>query len=250
MSTEKSKLNSRTKDITGKVYNYLTVIKFMGYQEFFGANKATWLCMCTCGNTIVLNTGAIKSGNNKSCGCMQYANRPYKHRAKGTKAYNSWRAIKDRCYDKNHMQFKDYGGRGVTMDQMFKEDFLAFLAEVGNPPDDGQRWTIDRIDNELGYVPGNIRWATSHQQARNKRKSARCKTGITGVHRRVTTKGLVYYCACWTEWSGGNKSKRCKLFSVKKLGEQVAFDEAVKFREAKIKQLNEMGYGYSETYGK
>ena len=74
-------------------------------------------------SVISCRANALTSGNTKSCGCLRFVNKPYKHKAAGTKAHNSWRAMKGRCYDENNIQYKDYGGRGIKMDDCFREDF-------------------------------------------------------------------------------------------------------------------------------
>lgn len=250
LDSEKPELKSRTKDLTGCVFQALTVLSFAGYGDNQSGGKAMWTCQCSCGRSVVLRANALTSGNTKSCGCLRFVDKPYKHKAAGTKAHTSWRAIKGRCYNENNIQYKDYGGRGIKMEDCFREDFLSFFAEVGDPPDDGRRWTIDRIDNDLGYIKGNIRWALPEQQARNKGKSSRCKTGVTGVHRVVFQSGFEYYCANWVEGHGEKKVQHQKLFSIRKLGEEIAFDMAVKYREEKIKIQKKDGFDYSEKHGK
>lgn len=76
-----------------------------------------------------------------------------------------WHGIKDRCFDSRHHAFHRYGGRGVTMCERWRQSFDDFCADVGPRP---ARMTIDRIDNERGYEPGNVRWATYTEQNRNR----------------------------------------------------------------------------------
>ena len=88
------------------------------------------------------------------------------HGMHGTKEYRAWANIKKRCLDPNCAGFKYYGGKGVQMHTAWAENASAFLAYVGKAPSPGH--SLDRIDNSLGYVPGNVRWATRSEQANNK----------------------------------------------------------------------------------
>ena len=130
LDSEKPELKSRTKDLAGRVFQALTVLSFAGYGDNQSGGKAMWTCQCSCGRSVVLRANALTSGNTKSCGCLRFVNKPYKHKAAGTKAHNSWRAMKGRCYDENNIQYKDYGGRGIKMDDCFREDFLSFSLKL------------------------------------------------------------------------------------------------------------------------
>lgn len=83
--------------------------------------------------------------------------------------YMAWANIKARCFNPATPNFKDYGGRGVSMASEWRDDFAAFLAHVGKKPSAAH--TIERINNSLGYVPGNVRWATQAEQAVNMRSN-------------------------------------------------------------------------------
>ena len=80
--------------------------------------------------------------------------------------YYTWRSIKARCFNIKHQSYGKYGGAGITMDPIWKENFAEFLADVGPRP--SLYHTLDRKINELGYVPGNVRWATRFTQNRNR----------------------------------------------------------------------------------
>lgn len=92
------------------------------------------------------------------------------HRAKRRSSitYTSWRMMIQRCYNKNHKSYEDYGGRGIKVyfDWMGPGGFAAFLQDVGKRP--SRKHTLDRIDSRLGYEPGNVRWATKSVQNSNK----------------------------------------------------------------------------------
>lgn len=87
----------------------------------------------------------------------------------GPTEYNAWNNIKSRCNNQNHPQRKDYGGRGITVCDRWINSFEDFVADVGRSP--GPEYSIDRKDNSKGYEPGNVRWATKVEQARNARNN-------------------------------------------------------------------------------
>lgn len=84
-----------------------------------------------------------------------------------------WKAMIQRCTNPNDRRWKDYGGRGITVCQRWRESFEAFYADMGPRPDG---LSIDRVNNDRGYSPQNCQWATREQQARNKRGQARAAT--------------------------------------------------------------------------
>jgi hypothetical protein len=116
-----------------------------------------------------------------------------------TRTYRAWKAIKTRCTNPNQKQWKDYGGRGIRMCQEWTDSFEAFYAHIGPAPSD--QHTIERKETSKGYEPGNVRWATKLEQARNKRSNrmltfngqTRCVTEwgeITGIGGRTLAKRL------------------------------------------------------------
>lgn len=87
--------------------------------------------------------------------------------------YSRWTSMKDRCLNPNRRTWKHYGGRGITICDRWLSSFAAFAADVGEPPDSEQRWSLDRIDNDRGYEPGNVRWALPHVQNATRRSTFR-----------------------------------------------------------------------------
>lgn len=174
---------------------------------------------------------------------------------KNHKTYKSWCKIKERCYNTNSPDYATYGAKGIVLHDSF-HNFVAFYNEVGEPPNDGNRWSIDRIDYTKNYEPGNMRWATDFQQARNKGKMKNNSSGFTGVHweDKVHPDGKNYTTYAVVQWkeydNSGKKLYKKKCFSVKKLGLMVAFANACQYREDQIEKLNNLGYGYSENHGK
>jgi hypothetical protein len=106
----------------------------------------------------------------------------FKHGMVNTKVYKAWEDMKKRCLNKNNPRFDDYGGRGIHIYSPWLE-FEAFYKDVGDPPE-GHRIGLDRIDNNKGYFPDNIRWASPSIQTRNRRP--RDKTGMTSNYEGVS----------------------------------------------------------------
>lgn len=243
------------KNITGNKYGKLTAIRSTGIKSKNG--DFIWDCTCDCGNTCQTTIGRLNFGQKRSCGCLLSENCASRThgKSKGCKVYTSWRKIKERCFNTNCLDYQTHGARGITMCEQFKKDFMAFYNEVGEPPENTREWSIDRIDNTKGYETGNLRWARSEQQARNKGKMKNNVSGVTGVcwEDKLHPDGIkstTYAVAQWHEYENKVKIDCKKSFSVKKYGLLPAFAMACKHRESKIKELNDQGCGYSASHGK
>lgn len=155
-------------DLTGQRFGRLTVIERAGSDNF---GEATWICKCDCGVKKEIRGKDLRSGHTRSCGCLcieASITRETKHGGKGTRLYNVWKTMKDRCHNQNSKNFEDYGGRGITVCDEWKHDFAAFRDwALANGYAEGL--TIDRKDNDKGYSPENCRWATYSQQRKNQR---------------------------------------------------------------------------------
>ncbi len=109
-------------------------------------------------------------GHTRSCGCLTAENN-YKHGMANTKEWNTWVKVISRCTNPKCKNFKDYGGRGIKVCDEWLNSFEAFFEHIGYCPN--PQMSIDRIDNEGHYEPGNVRWATKKQQNRNTRKTTK-----------------------------------------------------------------------------
>lgn len=155
------------RDISGQMFGRLTAIKKEKTDTFGGF---IWFCKCSCGNSKKVRSGDLIGGNTKSCGCLKSeATRESntKHGLCGSPAYVSWAGMIARCTNKKTIGYKNYGGRGISVCAEWSE-FSRFHEDMGDPPGDG--FSLDRINNDGNYEPGNCRWATKSQQAKNRRK--------------------------------------------------------------------------------
>lgn len=129
-----------------------------------------WRCLCECGKEIVTETGALRSGHTKSCGCLHkdiVSAMNVTHGKLGSPEYRAWRAMISRCTIKSNGSYSNYGGRGILVCARWKY-FENFLVDMGTRP---EGTTLDRIDTNGNYESANCRWATKEQQDTNKRTS-------------------------------------------------------------------------------
>ena len=160
-------------DLTGKRFGRLWVISKYGHTAY---RRITWLCSCDCGNECVVSGDSLKSGRSRSCGCIRKEGNQTTHGMSYTKLYNSYRAMKERCYLTSHIAYKNYGGRGITICEEWKNSFEAFADwSMANGYKNGL--TIDRIDTNGNYEPANCRWITIQEQQQNKRNTKHKKEG-------------------------------------------------------------------------
>ena len=160
------------KDLEGSRFGKLFVIA-LDHRDRSG--KAKWLCKCDCGGTTVVDGYKLTNGETKSCGCLVHEKAwtyTFKHGGKkdGTHLYQTWKGIKARCLRPNCREYKWYGARGISIFPEWEKNYPAFrdyiLQNLGPRPPE---LSLDRINNDGNYEPGNLRWATRSEQIKNSR---------------------------------------------------------------------------------
>jgi hypothetical protein len=161
------------RDIIGQRFGRLIARELVGKR----GRSVLWRCECECGRFVDVVRGNLMSGNTRSCGCMivkRTIERSTTHgdssRSNRSPEYVAWSSMIQRCAcSKNALTWKNYGGRGIRVCSRWRESFANFLADVGRRP--SAKHSLDRIDVNGNYEPGNVRWATRSQQQRNKRST-------------------------------------------------------------------------------
>lgn len=157
------------KDMSGLRFTRLTVIS---QAESDRNGNARWHCQCDCGTKTITSGFTLRNGEAKSCGCLtteQMVERNTKHSLAGTPEYMTWAYLIQRCTNPNSTHYHNYGGRGIRVSEEWVTSFEAFYAHIGPRP--SAKHSIDRINNEGHYEPGNVRWATKREQNTNRRNN-------------------------------------------------------------------------------
>jgi hypothetical protein len=161
----------------GEKFNRLTIIQEIEkHIKPSGEKIRMFECLCDCGNIKKVSLSDLRSNNTKSCGCLNLENLKnssikHSHWINGnpTSEYNSYQALKQRCYNKNRKNYFNYGGRGIKVCDRWLNSFINFLEDMGPKPNN--KYSIDRIDVNGNYEPSNCRWSTQKEQQNNKRNN-------------------------------------------------------------------------------
>ncbi len=167
-------------------FGLLTALEPAGVIERQGRHRIRryrmWRFACNCGRKTVASAKDVRSGNTKSCGCRKKLGRLTHGHTSGrrvTSEYSCWMALRARCYDKTHVAYGRYGGRGIRVCKQWRHSFETFLSNMGLKP--SKRHSIERIDPSGNYEPDNCRWATDREQARNTRRTIHVKIGGNSI---------------------------------------------------------------------
>ena len=176
------------KDLTGQKFNKLTVLERAPNR----CGKTTFKCVCDCGNFAEVYSAKLLNGHTKSCGCL--ATNKIKalnktHGMSGTPEWNAYWAAKRRCSPTNLDKKKDYYDRGI---RFLFTSFEEFFNEVGYRP--SNEYSLDRIDNDGNYGPGNVKWSNKSDQIRNQRckNCEDLKNRVKYLEDKLTQNNIIY----------------------------------------------------------
>ena len=174
--------NPQFKNLTNLRYTRYLILGYAGKEKL----HTYWWCKCDCGKIKKVRGNDLKTGKTKSCGCYSSdctKNKNIKHNMSSSPEYNSYRAAKERCENKNNIAYSMYGGRGIKFNF---DSFEDFFKEVGIKP--SKKHSVDRIDTNGNYEVGNLRWVTAKEQCNNTRRN-----------HLITIDGVTKSAAEWAE---------------------------------------------------
>lgn len=220
-------------DMTGRKFGFVTIIAYHTKQSLVRGHE--WKCLCSCGATFISDIESMRGRRWFSCGCKreemlrergECISEVKRKKAKWSGAsaehkveFTAWYNMIQRCSNKDHPMFPDYGGRGIVVCQRWMDSFWHFFQDMGKRP--SPRLSIERKDNNLGYSPENCEWATYRRQSRNNRRN-----------HNITWNGTT---KCLTDWAaefGVTVTGLVKRF--KKHGVEKAMDHTSKFGSGRM----------------
>lgn len=179
---------SKIVELTGKSFGRLTVV---GRSPRRSASGAMWFCRCECGGETHVASLKLRSGRTQSCGCYRRDLGHTKNLTHGlsnkSRTYKTWKEMRRRCTSKTASQYKWYGGRGIKVCERWN-NYKAFLEDMGERP---EGTTLDRIDNDGNYEPGNCRWANHKEQTR-KQATNKLSASLAESLRQDRSAGMSY----------------------------------------------------------
>lgn len=159
-----------TEIVSGDRFGRLTAISHVSTSR----SGSKWLFSCDCGAEKEIRVSNVKNGHTSSCGCLhreRSKDANTSHNMSRTKIYKVWASMVSRCSNPDDHAFEHYGARGINVCDQWKASFARFLEDMGQRPTDGH--SIERVNNDLGYGPGNCVWIKQERQAQNTRKVRR-----------------------------------------------------------------------------
>lgn len=170
----------KARDITNQRFGRLIAIKRSSNKS----GKTRWVCSCDCGNKTIAYTYHLTIGHTKSCGCLSREGTNFSQNGlSSSRLYRIWQKMKERCYYKDDISYKNYGGRGIRISAEWNNDFQKFY-KWSKENGYNDKLMIDRIDNNQDYSPKNCRWVTRKEQNNNKRNNVRIE--INGEVKNLT----------------------------------------------------------------
>lgn len=194
-------MEKEVQDLSGQRFERLTVFS-QGPNDKRGETQ--WFCVCDCGGTTLTYGWSLKNGHTKSCGCLQKdivkntgKSNTTHGEARLTREYSIWANMKNRCLNPKVPSYKHYGRRGIQVCNRWLDSYENFLADMGRCP---KGLTIERIDNNGNYAPGNCRWATYREQGQNTRNNVWIEFNGKRLIRKDWARKLGIHDSAWHYW--------------------------------------------------